>query len=298
MNTLRKIAKRKPKLINVFLWFLAIILTIAMFTYQDKTGPTYPLTGDIQTSLGEVHFKFLRSETIGNSLKIMFLNPVPDGVTGFVQYRRYKSNDEWQTMPMNPVSFEVSHHGKTEKIAGFGAELPSLNERAGKYEYYVYLQVNDDEPLSITGDKPIYARYKGAVPTLIITIHVLIIFLSMMFALRTVFEAMIDGNFKWMIWATLISFLFGAFLFGPWVQWYAFGVWWSGIPFGYDWTDNKVLLELVFWIYAAYANRGNRRDAKSVYFAGIATLLVYFIPHSLFGSEYDYRTGIGRGTTG
>ena len=32
--------------------------------------------------------------------------------------------------------------------------------------------------------------------------------------------------------------------------------------------------------------------------AALVTLVVYFIPHSIFGSEYNYRTGTGRGTTG
>jgi hypothetical protein len=45
-------------------------------------------------------------------------------------------------------------------------------------------------------------------------------------------------------------------------------------------------------------NRGERRNRVSVYVAGVATLLVYFIPHSLFGSEYNYKTGTGRGTSG
>ena len=298
MNKLKEFAQRDPGLTKALLWYLAIMLTLGMFAYQDKTGPTYPLEGTLQTDAGEVSFKFLRSETIGKDLQIILADPVPEGVTGYVKYRRYKSDDEWSEMPMSPGSFEFSRHGKTEFLTGIGAELPSLHEKAGKYEYYVYLQIGDEAPFSVTGEKAIYARYKGAVPGPVIVIHVLIIFLSMMFALRTVFEAFIDGNYKWMIWATLLSFLLGAFVFGPWVQWYAFGVWWSGIPFGYDWTDNKVLLELAFWIWAAIANRGERRDPKSVYLAGLVTLLVYFIPHSIFGSEYDYRTGVGRGTTG
>ena len=101
-----------------------------------------------------------------------------------------------------------------------------------------------------------------------------------------------------MIWATIISFILGGFVFGPMVQKYAFGVLWSGIPFGHDWTDNKVVVELLFWIFAAYMNRGDRRNRWSVYFAGVATLLVYFIPHSIFGSEYNYITGKGHGTIG
>ena len=82
------------------------------------------------------------------------------------------------------------------------------------------------------------------------------------------------------------------------MQWYAFGVWWAGIPFGYDWTDNKVLVSLTAWGIAWWKNRGGRRSRASIYAAGIVTLLVYFIPHSVFGSEFDYRTGKGHGTAG
>jgi hypothetical protein len=266
--------------------------------YQDKTGPTYPLEGTFQSAKGPIAFKFLRSETIGTDLKIMFLDPVPEGIQGYVQYRRYKSNDQWTEMPMTAGSFEFSRRGRTEAVTGVGVELPFLAERAGKYEYFVFVDDGSGQPVSITGEAPIYARYKDEVPTLVLVMHILVIFASMAFAIRTMFEALLDGNYKWMLWGTLISLLLGAFVLGPLVQWYAFGVWWSGIPFGYDWTDNKVLLELVFWVFALYQNRGGRRNRWSVYLAGFVTLVVYFIPHSIFGSEYNYTTGTGHGTAG
>ena len=284
--------------LRVVFWILAIILTIACFTYQDHTGPTYPLEGKFQTSLGVVDFQFLRSETIGTDLKIMLLDPVPDGISGTVKYRRFKSHDEWNSVPLFHGAFEFSRRGKKQLIQGLGASLPSLQERAGKYEFFVFISDGQGEPKSVTGEKPIYARYKASVPHWALLTHILSIFASMMLAIRTVFEAMVNGRYKWMIWATLISFILGGFVFGPIVQWYAFGVWWSGMPFGIDWTDNKVLLELAFWLLALYLNRGDRRHRGSVYLAGVITLLVYFIPHSIFGSEYDYTSGTGRGTKG
>jgi hypothetical protein len=129
-------------------------------------------------------------------------------------------------------------------------------------------------------------------------LHVGGIFLAMVIAIRTLLEALVNGRYDRLIWATVISLLIGGFVLGPLVQWYAFGVWWSGIPFGYDWTDNKVLVELAFWVAALYLNRRERRHRASVIVAGIMTLVVYFIPHSVFGSEYDYRTGAGHGTAG
>ncbi len=298
MQSLTAFAKRKPKLTSALLWILAGVITLVCFTYQDKTGPTYPLEGDFQTAHGTVHFKFLRSETIGTDLKIMLLEPVPSGVTGYVEYRRYKSNDDWETLSMQPGSFEFSRRGRTESEQGIGVELPSLQERAGKYEYLVYIDDGQGEAVSVTGDKPVYARYKAEVPTGVLILHILAVFASMTIAIRTTFEALVDGDYRRLLWATILSLLLGGFILGPLVQWYAFGVWWSGVPFGYDWTDNKVLVELLFWILALYRNRGEQRDRRSVYLAGIVTLVVYFIPHSIFGSEYDYRTGTGHGTAG
>jgi hypothetical protein len=296
MKTIQSFIKRKPKLGSALLWLLAGVITIACFTYQDKTGPTYPLEGELETAQGDVQFKILRSETIGTDLKIMLLDPVPEGVNGYVEYRRYKSNDEWSTVEMEPGSFSFSRRGQEEFIEGVGTELPSLAERAGKYEFFVFIDDGVGDHVSITGEKPIYSRYKADVPMWALFVHIVLIFASMTLAIRTTFEALVDGNFKPLIWATIISLILGAFILGPLVQWYAFGVWWSGIPFGYDWTDNKVLLELVFWLFAAFQNRGKNVNRRSVYLAGLITLIVYFIPHSIFGSEYNYQTGEGHGT--
>jgi len=296
MVSLSNFSRRRPKLTSVLLWLLAIILTLVCFMYQDKTGPTYPLEGEFQTVKGPIHFKFLRSETIGTDLALMLLDEVPEGVSGYVEYRRYQSDDDFSMILFQPDRFEFSRRGRAELVEATGAKLPSLNERAGKYEFFIYLNDGSDQPLSITGSDPIYARYKAAVPGWALYIHIFTIFASMTIALRTTFEALIDGKFKWMIWASIISLLLGGFFFGPLVQRYAFGVWWSGVPFGYDWTDNKVLVELIFWLIAAFLNRGKHRSRFSVILAGVITLLVYFIPHSLFGSEFNYRTGTGTGT--
>ncbi|HCV41957.1 MAG TPA: hypothetical protein DGH68_00620, partial [Bacteroidetes bacterium] len=86
--SLKDYAQHKPLLTSFILWIAAVLLTLGCLTYQDRTGPTYPLEGNFQTDKGMVHFKFLRSETIGNSLNIMLADPVPSGVSGYVKYRR------------------------------------------------------------------------------------------------------------------------------------------------------------------------------------------------------------------
>ena len=289
---------RSPVVTSALLWTIAIIFTVACFSWQDRTGPTYPLEGDFETEHGTVHFKILRSETIGSDLAVMLLDPVPDGVSGTVQYRRFKSDDEWSSMSMERGEFHYSRRGRKGSDRGLGAMLPSLQVRAGKYEFFVFVDDGQGEAVSITGSDPIYARYKADVPRIPLMVHILVVFASMTLALRTILEAAVGGSFKKLLWWTIGSLLLGAFILGPVVQWYAFGVLWAGIPFGYDWTDNKVLLELAFWLLAAFLNRGDRRNRKVVYLAGLVTLIVYFIPHSVFGSEYNYLTGTGHGTAG
>ena len=74
-----------------------------------------------------------------------------------------------------------------------GATLPSLPERAGKYEYQVL--VDDGTGVrSVTGDRPVYARYKAPVPNAVLLVHILLVFLSMTLALRTGIAALTGGE--------------------------------------------------------------------------------------------------------
>ncbi len=81
-------------------------------------------------------------------------------------------------------------------------------------------------------------------------------------------------------------------ILGPLVQYFAFGDLWTGIPFGWDLTDNKTLIALIFWILAVVMNRKKETPFYTV-LAAVVLLLVFSIPHSLFGSELDYSTGQG-----
>jgi hypothetical protein len=201
---------------------------------------------------------------------------------------------------MAPGTFRFSRRGAAEEVRGVGATLPSLPERAGKYEYVVLVD-DGSGPRSVTGGRPVYARYKAPVPRAVLLVHIFLVFLSMMLALRTGLQAIAGREVRGLLVATIVSLLLGAFVLGPIVQKDAFGVWWSGVPFGYDWTDNKVLVELAAWLGAAavaFLSRNPRVARGAVIAATAVTLAVYFIPHSIFGSEYDYTRGSGHGTAG
>lgn len=287
---------RPSRLVSALLWLLAVALAVGAFLFQNRTGPTYPLRGRLETRSGPVSFTFLRSEEIGTGLQILFRDPVPKGLTATVTWRRYKSADPWTTTPMTEGTFRFSRRGDTEEAKGLGAVLPSLPERAGKYEYFVHLD-DGGGPRSVTGTKPVFARYKAHVPRWVVVPHILVIFLSLALALRTGLQALVGAPLRGLLWATVGSLLLGAFVLGPVMQWYAFGVWWSGVPFGYDWTDNKVLVGLAGWILAA-AFLGRPRARAAAVAAALVSLAIFLIPHSIFGSEYDYTKGTGHGTAG
>ena len=94
---------------------------------------------------------------------------------------------------------------------------------------------------------------------------------------------------KFGIW-TLILLAVGGIILGPLIQKIAFGELWTGVPFGWDLTDNKTLIALTFWVLAVLVNLKKRRPLFMA-LAAIILILVFSIPHSLFGSEFDYSTG-------
>jgi len=91
-------------------------------------------------------------------------------------------------------------------------------------------------------------------------------------------------------WWTFGLIFLGGLVFGPAVQWYAFGDAWTGFPFGIDLTDNKTLIAAIFWVLALILGRNERKAKIFVLTASIVTIIIFSIPHSLLGSELDYKT--------
>ena len=72
------------------------------------------------------------------------------------------------------------------------------------------------------------------------------------------------------------------------VQNFAFGEYWTGIPFGTDLTDNKTLIAFVSWLIALLALLKTKQPTPWIVAAAIVTLVIFLIPHSVFGSELKY----------
>jgi hypothetical protein len=172
-----------------------------------------------------------------------------------------------------------------------GGNLPS-QPPAGKLEYFLTLDDSGNE-VRLPQEQNVVIRFKGAVPSLILVPHVIFMILVVIVGLRTLLEA-ISGRrgLRQLAWTTFLLMLVGGMIFGPWVQHYAFGAAWTGVPFGWDLTDNKTLIMFLCWLVAVLAvgvrGKVEPRGRWVVLAASLIMMIVYLIPHSMYGSELDY----------
>jgi hypothetical protein len=257
-------------------WIIAVLITIAAAMYQRMTGPTYPEKASVTVEGTQYDISLKRSQTNTRPCKISL--DIAGDITGKIYYRRFGTDEEW-------TASDMQRDGSS--LVG---ELPS-QPAAGKLEYFITLATPSGNEIEIKRDKPIVIRFKGDVPAFVMIPHILIMFLAMLLSnlagLTAAFgrdEQRKQG--RWALWLLLA----GGMILGPLVQKYAFGELWTGIPFGWDLTDNKTLIAIIGWIIAVVMNRKRARPAYTIA-AAILLLLVYSIPHSLFGSQLDYATG-------
>ncbi len=259
---------------NFLFWVLAFLITAGAAVYQRMTGPTYPVRGTIVIQNNGIDFQLDRSHETLQDYRIHIEAPNPQ-IKGSVEFKRFKSRDEWSHIPLRREGTVLT------------ALLP-YQPPAGKLAYRVILIMQDEE-VSLTGEKPVVMRFKGAVPGWLLIPHVIIMFAAMLFSTRAGIEAFRPKKNPrvLVIWTTCLLFM-GGMILGPLVQKYAFGALWTGFPFGTDLTDNKTLIAMIGWIIALIACRKEKPARGWVIAAAVLLLAVYLLPHSLLGSELDY----------
>ncbi|MFH0990897.1 MAG: hypothetical protein V1799_12860 [bacterium] len=260
---------------TILLWVLAFTITAASAIYQRMTGPTHPLSGSFDLAGKTYSFKFDRSHG-GTTNAPVQIKTDDESIQGTVFWKRYKTDDEW-------VSIQMTYANGT-----LSAELPN-QPPAGKLLYRVELK-KDEQTVSVPAGEPIIIRYKGDVPLYVLIPHVFAMFGAMFLSTRAGLEIFRkEPQYKKFIYWTL-GFLFaGGFILGPIMQWYAFNAWWTGWPLGTDLTDNKTAAAFLGWVVAAIALAKSSRPKYWVLGASIVMLVVYLIPHSVLGSELNYK---------
>lgn len=261
-------------------WLAAVLITGFAIVYQKLTGPTYPKKVSFSIDTVDVNIKLPRSFDCNELLEISIPN-IPLEWNSYIYYRRYPTNDEWSSMPFLM--------GENQKMI---AILPSNLPKAGKLEYYLeFDKPFTNEVISISKDEPIIIRFKGAVPSWALLPHIILMFIAMVFSnLAGVMALFKYSKFRFYGMLTLLLMLVGGLVFGPIVQFFAFGEAWTGFPYGSDLTDNKTLIAFVFWVIAVLLNLKKERPWATV-IAAVVTLIIYSIPHSFRGSEFDFETG-------
>jgi hypothetical protein len=263
-------------LTKIIFWVLAFIMTIAAAVYQRKTGPTHPKKYNYTLDGSEWSFKLPRSQN-GYKDCLITIPTENQKITGKLVYKRYPSNDAWDTIYL--VRDEKALSGWLPKQSA-----------AGKIEYYAQLFI-DEKAIILSDNSPAIIRFKDEVPAYALIPHIIFIFTAMLLSTLTGFYALAGiSSFRFFIGLTLIFYLIGGMLLGPLVQKFAFGEYWTGFPFGNDLTDNKALLVFVFWILAWAGNLKKSRPYLAVIAAGV-NILTGLIPHSFMGSELDYASG-------
>ena len=257
--------------------FLALLLTLAAAYYQRKTGPTYPVQGERSWQEVQIRYSFERSHG-GAGDQPVEITVSDTTVKAMLIYRRLRSEDAWTGMVM-----------KKGEQGHYSASLPH-QPPAGKIEYFILLNKADQSTV-LPENKSVVTRFKGAVPVAVLLPHILLMFLAMLLSNAAGLESLVNGRLlnKYALWTT-VCLLFGGMILGPVVQKYAFGTFWSGIPFGYDLTDNKTLLTMLVWIIALWKGWSSRARRTWIIVAAVILLLVFSIPHSVMGSELNYQT--------
>ncbi|PIE87526.1 MAG: hypothetical protein CSA01_00345 [Bacteroidetes bacterium] len=213
-------------------------------------------------------------------LWIIKLPNIPDtDYKATLNFKRYQTTDNITKIPF-------TRNDANE----FVAHLP-VQPAAGKMEYSISGSI-DGQIFHIPeqGEDSIVLRYKDPVPNGFLIPHVLFMILTILFGLRAGLSALFEP--KAMKKQTLIAFAsmsIGGMILGPIVQKYAFGDYWTGFPFGGDFTDNKMLIMWFVWLIAVIVIRYYKRLSRTVVtLAAIVMTIVYLIPHSMGGSTLDY----------
>ena len=247
-------------------WLLAVVITLVLSVYQRMTGPTHPKKVTVELNGEQYKMKLPRSG-VQQDEKISI--PAPREVTAQLHYRRYPTSDAYTTIDFSYTDGELQ------------AVLP-VQPVAGKLQYYITVDGKD-----YPAEEPVVIRFRNDVPASILVPHILLMFASMLFAVYTFLLVITRKPYRRWLWITTVTLFVGGFILGPMVQHAAFGPWWAGFPYGTDLTDNKTLLSFLCFLLAL-ATLKWKYNKWVVSIAVLFMIAIFSIPHSAYGSEYDY----------
>ena len=254
---------------------MATFVMVLFALWQRWSGPTYPRRATIEVGGAAVPVKLIRTHGGEGDQPVRIAAP-DSTITGAITWRRFPTDDPWQTT-------RLTREGDT--LAGALPHQPP----AGKLEYRITLRRVGEE--TTWPDPPVVTRFKGDVPLWVLLPHIAAMLLTLLFTARTGIAALTrEPAMRRYARMTAGTLLVGGFILGPLALRYAFGQWWEGVPLGWDLTDNKTFIAGIAWAWAILRLRGGREARGAIFAAAVVTLAVFAVPHSLFGSQVDWRT--------
>lgn len=257
---------------KTLLWILALVITLGSVMYTRNTGPTKPSKGKLELGGETIEYSLIRTFFRPSDAPVRVTVP-SERIDGYYRYKRTPSNDEWTTVPMVREG---------DQLIAYIPQQPA----AGKVAYQITL-VDGSQEAVLTAD-PIVIRFRNDVPAWAMIPHILLMFAAIFLSTRAGLAGIFSEKTYGLTLATLLLLFAGGLFFGPIVQKFAFGDYWTGWPFGTDLTDNKTLVMFIFWLFAFFKVRKNPYNRWWVIAAAVVTLIAYMIPHSLLGSEIDF----------
>ena len=266
--------------LRAWLWVAAAVCAIGSAAYQRLTGPTMSVFGRITVDGAAYRYRLPRSGT-STSDRVVSFRTAPGLLGGALDYRRLRSGDEWNRVPLAVEGDRLV------------ARLPR-QPAAGKLEYTVTLATTGGDVRMPADGTPVTLRFKDPVPAWLLLPHIILMFTALLVGIRTGLGAIwAPAGLRRLTVITLATMTLGGLILGPVVQELAFGQLWAGYPFGNDLTDDKTMVMWAVWVAAAVVivragAATSRRVRVAAFGAALVMLGVYLVPHSVRGSELDY----------
>lgn len=259
------------------LWIAALAVTVAAAAWQRRSGPSYPYRARISLGGATVLVSLPRTHVTTASARVA-VPALRDGAGGTLFWRRFPTDEPFAALPMRAEGGTLS------------ADVPA-QPPTGKVEYYLELTAGAASVRVPPGaGETVILRFHGPVPGMVLVPHITVMFLVMLVGVRAGLAAAFEaGRHQGLTVVTLAALTLGGLILGPLTQKHAFGAYWTGVPFGWDLTDNKALVAWIGWAVAALALLRRWRGARwLVALASLIMIAAYAVPHSLRGSQLDY----------
>jgi hypothetical protein len=268
---------------KISVWILTLFLALVAMIYQRSTGPTYEFKGYLENGDESIKYELIRTHETTSGAKVEMPQIDSKSYNATLNYKRYRTKDS-----VTALKFKLDE-------SRFIAQLP-VQPAAGKIEYFVTGDINGKSfRIPEEGEENIVLRYKDPVSDTILIPHVTMMIMVIVFGMRAGLGALInDGTMRKFTIVAFSCMTLGGMILGPLVQKSAFGEYWTGFPWGGDFTDNKMLIMWLAWATAIAVagfkpKKKDRISRFTILFASLVMTAVYLIPHSMGGSTLDYE---------